>query len=276
MWGTLKTGCWRDGKVLFSYDAPVVFNINDQHARPRRFVRVSCGTNHVLALADDGAVYSFGCGKDAKLGHGNDEDQCEPKLIEALSEKRIVAIAAGEFDSYMLTADGVVLKTTKRYWLSDFGDSDDDDSPIETVKTPHGVFLATIAVGRIHCLGLTDVGEALSFGCGEGGKLGHGDTCRRREPKIIDSLHGVCAVAISAGGDHSVVLTDTGEVFTFGCGKGGKLGHGDELNQHTPKRVEALRGVCVTAIATDNDRTLVLTCDDTVAFLAKTNSFRKR
>ena len=38
-------------------------------------------------------------------------------------------------------------------------------------------------------------------------------------------------------------VTTIGEVFAWGNGKWGQLGHRDERNQQTPKRVEALIGV---------------------------------
>lgn len=35
--------------------------------------QVQCGTEHVLALSANGELYSWGCGKDGRLGSG-DED----------------------------------------------------------------------------------------------------------------------------------------------------------------------------------------------------------
>ena len=36
-----------------------------------------------MVLADDGAVLSFGRGYCGQLGHGDDEDQHDPKYIDA-------------------------------------------------------------------------------------------------------------------------------------------------------------------------------------------------
>jgi alpha-tubulin suppressor-like RCC1 family protein len=38
-------------------------------------------------------------------------------------------------------------------------------------------------------------------------------------------------------------------MFTWGYGDGGRLGHGDETNQQTPKRVEALIGEKAKAVS---------------------------
>jgi hypothetical protein len=56
-------------------------------------------------------------------------------------------------------------------------------------------------------------------------------------------------------------VTKAGEVFTWGHGKYGILGHGDETNQYTPKRVEALVDVKVTMVSCGENHTTVCTED---------------
>lgn len=47
----------------------------------------------------------------------------------------------------------------------------------------------------------------------------------------------------SYGSDgHSLALTETGEVFSWGDGDYGKLGHGNTERQRRPKQIEALQG----------------------------------
>ena len=52
------------------------------------------------------------------------------------------------------------------------------------------------------------------------------------------SLAGRRVVAVSAGGDHSLAITADGAVWGWGCGREGRLGHGEDLsNQLLPKKV---------------------------------------
>jgi len=63
--------------------------------------------------------------------------------------------------------------------------------------------------------------------------------------KLIIVLSGyvVKQLASSAGSDgHSIALTDSGEVFSWGDGDYGKLGHGNSDRQRRPRQIEALRG----------------------------------
>lgn len=53
----------------------------------------------------------------------------------------------------------------------------------------------------------------------------------------------VTQLATSCGSDgHSMALTETGEVFSWGDGDFGKLGHGSSERQRKPKQIEALQG----------------------------------
>lgn len=53
----------------------------------------------------------------------------------------------------------------------------------------------------------------------------------------------VTQLVTSCGSDgHSMALTETGEVFSWGDGDFGKLGHGNSERQRRPKQIEALQG----------------------------------
>ena len=95
------------------------------------------------------------------------------------------------------------------------------DTP--TIKQTDRIEQVSVGVSG-HILALTHTGEVLSFGNGGAGQLGHGDEEHQLVPKVIEALRGVRVVAIAAGGTHSMVLTDEGEVLSFGKGEHGKLG----------------------------------------------------
>ncbi len=65
-----------------------------------------------------------------------------------------------------------------------------------------------------------------------------------------------CRKAISAGFDHSMVLLENGDVYSFGNGEYGQLGHGDNVNRLLPTKIELLSEV--KAISTGNFYSLVL------------------
>lgn len=53
----------------------------------------------------------------------------------------------------------------------------------------------------------------------------------------------IVQVATSCGSDgHSLALAESGEVFSWGDGDYGKLGHGNSERQRKPRQIEALQG----------------------------------
>jgi alpha-tubulin suppressor-like RCC1 family protein len=52
------------------------------------------------------------------------------------------------------------------------------------------------------------------------------------------SVPGVTFTKTVSGGLHSAALTNQGEVYTWGSGASGRLGHGDDADSLVPKRVE--------------------------------------
>jgi E3 ubiquitin-protein ligase HERC2 len=83
--------------------------------------------------------------------------------------------------------------------------------------------------------------------CAYTGKLGHGSEENVTTPTIISSLRnlGVRIVNISAGCEHSAVISEEGKLYTWGHGDGGRLGHGDSEPHSSPTLVTALEDMHV-------------------------------
>lgn len=98
-----------------------------------------------------------------------------------------------------------------------------------------------------------------SWGRGEDGQLGLGDTSDQHRPVPIDALQDKRIVQIACGSGHTVVLTEEGEVFTWGRGDDGRLGHGDNGWKFVPRLVEELRGKSVRQVTCGSYHTAAVT-----------------
>ena len=54
---------------------------------------------------------------------------------------------------------------------------------------------------------------------------------------MIESLQGKHVREIACGSGHSAAITANGELYTWGQGDHGRLGHGNNTNQARPKQV---------------------------------------
>lgn len=74
-----------------------------------KIVEISCGDFHSLALSDKGEVFSWGGGGTSKnkgqLGHSNLKDLENPEQIMFFKNKKVKAIACGDYHTMALTAD---------------------------------------------------------------------------------------------------------------------------------------------------------------------------
>ncbi|CAK7341477.1 unnamed protein product [Dovyalis caffra] len=69
--------------------------------------------------------------------------------------------------------------------------------------------------------------EVFSWGSGANYQLGTGNTHIQKLPCKVDALHGSFIKLVSAAKFHSVAVSASGEVYTWGFGRGGRLGHPD-------------------------------------------------
>ena len=56
-------------------------------------------------------------------------------------------------------------------------------------------------------------------------------------PKLIEALDGLTVIEIAAGSSHSAAIVCEGDLYTWGLGEYGRLGHGDTETQLKPKMV---------------------------------------
>ena len=86
----------------------------------------------------------------------------------------------------------------------------------------------------------TEAGELFISGLGYEGKLGHGGTQNELVPRLVEAFSGkqVIGAALAVT---TVVWTEAGELFTFGAGDFGQVGHSDgECDVLVPRLVEGL------------------------------------
>ncbi|XP_043933675.1 probable E3 ubiquitin-protein ligase HERC1 isoform X2 [Protopterus annectens] len=218
---------------------------------------------HTLAFTTEGEVFSWGDGDYGKLGHGNSSTQKYPKLIQGpLQGKVVVCVSAGYRHSAAVTEDGE-LYTWGEGDFGRLGHGDSNSRNIPTlVKDISNV--GEVSCGSSHTIALSKDGRTVwSFGGGDNGKLGHGDTNRVYKPKVIEALQGMFIRKVCAGSQSSLSLTSTGQVYAWGCGA--CLGCGSsEATALRPKMIEELATTRIVDISIGDSHCLSLSHDNEV------------
>nr|KJB82408.1 hypothetical protein B456_013G194200 [Gossypium raimondii] len=89
----------------------------------------------------------------------------------------------------------------------------------------------------------TEVGEVFTWGSNREGQLGYTSVDTQPTPRRVSSLKSRI-VAVAAANKHTAVVSESGEVFTWGCNREGQLGYGtsNSASNYTPRIVEYLKG----------------------------------
>ena len=220
------------------------------------------------AVADSGYTHSafvdaggqlLTCGSSSCLGQGAGVVKSEvPRAVAGLSGVRVISVAVGGGHTLALSEEGAVYSFgSGAYGQLGHGDQADQHTP-RRIESLGDTRISAVAVGGGHSLALGGAGELYSFGRGGHGQLGHGDTTHQLTPRRIEALRGTPISAVAAGGAHTLAVSGAGDVYSFGEGGRGQLGHGDRMDQHTPRRIEALHGVRACGVAAGGYVSLVV------------------
>ena len=206
---------------------------------------VACGCVHTAVVTEDGGVYTFGCGKGGRLGHGCEENELAPRRVPAagFNGERVVMVAAGEVHTVALSEQG-------RAYTWGFGNSGQlGHNRVERERAPRqvdhrllgGEKAVFVAAGGLHTVAVTAGGQLYSWGHGGHGRLGHGDLGNRLVPTQVGAgVFGGSAVVMAACGYyHTLVVTHDGALWACGLGRSGRLGLNDTSSRHVFARVGA-------------------------------------
>ncbi|CAK8567957.1 unnamed protein product [Lathyrus sativus] len=205
---------------------------------PRRVLLISAGASHSVALLSGNVVCSWGRGEDGQLGHGDTVDRLLPTQLSALDAQQIVSVVCGA-DHTIAYSDSRV--EVYSWGWGDFGrlghgNSSDLFIP-QPIRALQGLRIKQLVCGDSHCLAVTMEGEVQSWGRNQNGQLGLGTTDDSLVPQKIQTFQGIPIKMVAAGAEHSVAITENGELYGWGWGRYGNLGLGDRNDRCIPEKV---------------------------------------
>uniref|UniRef100_H2S6M8 HECT domain-containing protein n=1 Tax=Takifugu rubripes TaxID=31033 RepID=H2S6M8_TAKRU len=224
-------------------------------------VQVACGQDHSLAVSACGRVFSWGAAESGQLG--TDQMSSRPRqdlTVPIPLPVPVIQVACGKSHSVALTKGGDVLS-----WGSNFFGQLGLGKGIQSQPRPAliyhltGVAVSQVSAGATHTMVLTLPGLVYCCGANQSGQLGLNRVDEKGNFNVcmVPALRPLGVTFISCGEAHTAVLTMNGEVFTFGEGRHGQLGHNFTADELSPRLVEHV-GRPASQISCGRNHTLVL------------------
>lgn len=217
-------------------------------------------------------VFSWGSGVNYQLGTGNAHIQKLPCKIDALHGSFVKVVSASKFHSVAVTNSGEVYTwgfgRGGRLGHPDF----DIHSGQAAVITPRQVNsglgarrVKAVAAAKHHTVIVSESGEVFTWGSNREGQLGYTSVDTQPTPRRVSSLKSRI-VEVAAANKHTAAVSDSGDVFTWGCNREGQLGYGtsNSASNYTPRLVEYLKGKVLLTVSAAKYHTVVLGTDGEV------------
>ncbi|XP_030472757.1 ultraviolet-B receptor UVR8-like isoform X2 [Syzygium oleosum] len=232
-----------------------------------RITTVAAGGRHSLALSDVGQVWGWGYGGEGQLGLGSKIKMVSsPHLIPCIQTPNpgkdgtltssqgsissglqtpkmpgnyVRGIACGGRHSAVITDTGALLTFGwGLYGQCGQGSTNDQLRPT-CVSSLLGTAIGGIAAGLWHTICVSTEGQLYSFGGNQFGQLGTGGESVETLPRLLEcpEWKGRQVKTVSSGARHNAVLTEDGQVFSWGWNKYGQLGLGDSVDRNIPSQV---------------------------------------
>lgn len=238
--------------------------------------KMSAGAGHIVALANNLKIYSWGCNRLGQLGLNiKHESVSKPHEITSLRGKNISSVHWGAGHSFALDMYGSTYSwgASADYQTGHSQNEVDIYCPKRIdFDSMGGHKIKDIACGIRHTLMLTTENEVISFGGTEYGQCGQGLSSQipgrrvhQKKPSVIPTLEGKIITNIYWGGSHSICITSNQAVYSFGLNSSGQLGLGDSVHHISfPEKIRQFTSFSILDVACGDEMTMFLTSNNDV------------
>lgn len=237
-----------------------------------RWLDIACGREHTAAVASDGLLFTWGANEFGQLGDGTENASKRPKKVKQLQPEFVISVSCGAHCTAAIAEprekDGST--SARRLWV--WGQNQGSNYPrfFWGAFSPSTV-IRQVSCGAVHVVALSEEGLLQAWGYNEYGQLGRGVTSEGLQgPRVINGYAKfldeapelVKITQVSCGEYHTAAISEKGEVYTWGLGSMGQLGHcslqsGDK--ELLPRRVVSLDGIFIKEVACGGVHTCAVT-----------------
>ncbi|QCD77986.1 hypothetical protein DEO72_LG1g1615 [Vigna unguiculata] len=170
---------------------------------------VACGSWHTSAIVEvmfdrfrynsaSGKLFTWGDGDEGRLGHSDNGSKLVPTCVTQLVDYDFVQVSCGRMLTVALTNMGKVFAMGSAKY-GQLGNPHAKDKAVMVEGQLKQEFVKVISTGSYHVAVLTSAGSVYTWGRGENGQLGLGDTEDRYTPCFVEALRDRQVNTITCG-----------------------------------------------------------------------------
>lgn len=246
---------------------------------PYRVTSIAAGSNHLMAVTEDGQLFAWGSGEQGQLGRRVLErhkllalrpSNVTPKI--GRSRVRVKKVICGSYHTLVFTESealpggvAVFAMGLNNYGQLGLGDHNDRITA-ELISPAHwgeddGTIPIDAGAGEHHSILLTSNGKIYAFGRSDSGQLGIPipEQVKAFNVPVNVNTMPAPAICIAAGGNHNLAVTNDNQLYSWGYGEMYQLGHGPDKVEPTPRQVTFKFNGSIIQVAAGGQHSVVLT-----------------
>jgi hypothetical protein len=257
-------------KIKKTISVLYIFNnydyVRDRHVGENGF--------NIIFITNDHKTFAFGKNSCGQLGLGHNNVVIEPQIIVELCGKKIINFVNGCLHTIAITESGeIYCWGFNNYGVLGLGPNMPQfEKPKLNDYLSHEKVISVICGGG-HTVVLTQLNFVYSWGYNNWGQVGNNCKDDTISPTKLNFFDTKRIKMISCGFNHSLALTENGQVFSWGRNLVGQLGIGDTVDSIIPQLVivvnENKNNVFIEKVSCGQQYSLLLSSDGDIYVFGK-------
>ena len=218
---------------------------------------------HQAVVTEDKSFYTWGSNSSGQVGNGSKTYADTPAPVKGLEDEIISDVRLYEKNSMAITADGkLYIWGDNSYGKLGNGTKDGISTVAKQVSGLPNVVDARMGGFQNSVVAAIARNRTLyMWGNNASAQLGDGTQTSSYVPIQPKFERPVQIKQVAMGRQHTIALTEDGDVYTWGWNNSGQLGNGTTTSSNTPVQIQIGDGVRVSRVYADNYSSTALTAD---------------
>ena len=237
---------WGAGSSILGQNSLTRVTSPTQVGTLKNWKQISSGLNNCAAIRTDGTLWTWGTNGSGQLGLGDVTSRSSPTQVGALTNWSKVSF--GDSSCLAIKTDGTLWAwgSNGRGQLG-LGDIISRSSPVQVGALTNWAEISIAKNIEPSCLAVKTDGTLWSWGEGQTGSLGLGDTLDRSSPVQVGLLTDWIKVSVGES-VHCLAVRANGTLWVWGDNNLGQLGLLDITSRSSPTQVTQLSSLFCTEI----------------------------